>query len=368
MKDPANLTDAITKIYDHCEADKVEAATMAALRVARLSNDYVSAAYFMRELFPNREEVSGLLAEDMDTLGGEALKLVWEQSLDRWMEVHTMDYAFPSGQRDGGPGGQRDVLAVAVGEIEGEIAFWTASVQQLSPPSGLSAFDTAAFANAAAGQRGEIQLRLMALNTIRSRLKTRCFSYALRIERQLKLQTRNTSILFEVQNEVNNYFSARSEDVYKKLLKAAELASASGEDAALLLTEVRRVLKAVADHFRPASSEAVVCSDGKSRVLGEEQYMNRMEEHLCSTLRSTTAKDLVLAELRLLATFLRRLNDLASKGVHASVSTSEARQGFVGLYMFLFSVCQHAQSATGASAELLPDATTSSIAVAGHVR
>ncbi len=342
MNDAAGLTDAITRIYDRCEAGDVEAAAMAAFRAARLSNDHLGAAYFMRELFPKREEVSGLLAEDMHGLGREALRFVWEKSFDRWLEVHTMDNVFPSDPRRGDPGDRRNVLAIAAGEIEGEIASWTASMQQLAPPAGMSAFDTAAFAAAAAGQRGDIQLRLMALNSIKSRLKTRCFSYALRIERQLRLQTRNTSILFEVQNEVNNFFSDRSEDVYGKLLKAAELASASGEDAALLLTEVRRILKAVADHFRPASPEPVVCSDGRSRILGEEQYMNRLEEHLCSALRSSTAKELVLAELRLLATFLRRLNDLASKGVHASVAAAEARQGFVGLYMFLFSVCQHA--------------------------
>jgi hypothetical protein len=40
-----------------------------------------------------------------------------------------------------------------------------------------------------------------------------------------------------------------------------------------------------------------------------------------------------------LAVFLRRLNDVASKGVHAQVSALEAaRQGLVGVYMFLSNV------------------------------
>jgi hypothetical protein len=39
--------------------------------------------------------------------------------------------------------------------------------------------------------------------------------------------------------------------------------------------------------------------------------------------------------------FLSRLNEMASKGVHASVTLAEAKQGLVGLYFFLFNVCQH---------------------------
>ena len=32
--------------------------------------------------------------------------------------------------------------------------------------------------------------------------------------------------------------------------------------------------------------------------------------------------------------FVRRLNDVASKGVHTDVSHEEAKQGLIGLYMF----------------------------------
>jgi hypothetical protein len=35
-----------------------------------------------------------------------------------------------------------------------------------------------------------------------------------------------------------------------------------------------------------------------------------------------------------LITFARKLNDIASKGVHAEATAVEAKQGLVGLYMF----------------------------------
>ena len=52
------------------------------------------------------------------------------------------------------------------------------------------------------------------------------------------------------------------------------------------------------------------------------------------------------AEVALLATFFRRLNDVASKGVHANVTAQEAKQGLVGLYMFLYNVIGRLQNAS----------------------
>lgn len=54
--------------------------------------------------------------------------------------------------------------------------------------------------------------------------------------------------------------------------------------------------------------------------------------------KKSTSKHLLQAELDYLGKFLSRLNE---KGVHASVTLAEAKQGLVGLYFFLFNVCQH---------------------------
>jgi hypothetical protein len=104
---------------------------------------------------------------------------------------------------------------------------------------------------------------------------------------------------------------------------------------------VRRALKAAADFFYPPEEEKVVCVDGVERALGDEQYLNRLQEFLAARLPQSTAKDLLRSELDHLASFIRRLNDMASKGVHTSVALVESKQGLVGLYFFLFNVCQH---------------------------
>jgi hypothetical protein len=149
------------------------------------------------------------------------------------------------------------------------------------------------------------------------------------IERQLDL------------NDVNNFFKGQAEDVYFKLQKAAELvASSDPEDASLLLTEVRRAFKAAADFYYPSVAGKVICADGKERQLGDDKYLNRLQEFVARRLPGSSSKHLLQAELDYLGNFLKRLNDMASKGVHGSVALAEAKQGLVGLYFFLFNLSQ----------------------------
>jgi dsDNA-binding SOS-regulon protein len=143
------------------------------------------------------------------------------------------------------------------------------------------------------------------------------------------------------QNEVQNYFKARSSDVYEKLQKANQLVdSNNSEDLSLLLTQVRRAIKAVADHFYPAEINSKICADGTLRVLNDEKYLNRLREFIYERFPRSTSTDLFRAELDYLLAFATKLNDIASKGVHSEVSLSEAKQGFLGLYLFLYNLCQ----------------------------
>ena len=52
---------------------------------------------------------------------------------------------------------------------------------------------------------------------------------------------------------------------------------------------------------------------------------------------------LIKAELDYFMVFARKLHDIASKGVHAEVTVIEAKQGFVGLYLFLSNLIQKLQ-------------------------
>lgn len=333
---------AVTRIYEHLENDQVEKAVMACLRVARSTKDFLNAAIFLRELYPSKNEVVHALYDDIASLNKEAQKLVVETSLNRWLELHTVDSITPAEDRHKRDGEKRNLLMVAVGELEGELEQLERSIADLTLPPGMGEFDTAAFTDRFVEIKGGFRLRIRALVSLKSRLKTRCLNYAIQIERQLTLQNKNQGFLENAQNEVNNFFKARSEDVFNKLQKASQLATSTDlEDTALLLTEVRRALKAAADYFYPAVDGSVTCADGEQRKLGDDQYLNRLQEFVASRLVHSTSRDLLRAELDHLSVFFRRLNDVASKGVHGSVTFAESRQGLVGLYFFLFNVCQH---------------------------
>jgi hypothetical protein len=161
---------------------------------------------------------------------------------------------------------------------------------------------------------------------------------------QLGAQSKSEGFLDQVYNEVNNYFKGHSEDVYTKLQKAAQLIGSSDpEDLSLLLTQVRRAIKSAADYFYPTKDALVKCADGKERQLGDEQYLNRLQEYLATAFEQSSSRDLLRAELDHLAVFARRLNEVASKGIHSDVSAREAKQGLLGLYMFLYNVISHLQ-------------------------
>lgn len=155
------------------------------------------------------------------------------------------------------------------------------------------------------------------------------------------IQTRPESknFLHAVQIDVNNYFKIHSKDVYAKLQKASQLFDSNDvEDHSLLLTEVRRAIKAVADFFYPAVKEPVKCSDGATRKLGNQEYLNRLWEYLAKTIGKSRSDDLLHTELDVLGVYAEKLDTIASKGVHSNALAMEAKQGLLSLYVFLFNL------------------------------
>ncbi len=333
----------INRVYSHLENDDVDKAVMACLRISRHLQDYLYSAVFLRELNPNKRECERILYDDTNHLKEEAQKSLWEKSLEYWLDTRTFDFSLCETDR----GEERNVLSVGVSEIDSEIQQCERWINDLELPPGMGEYDTAAFTDRYVEHRASFRLRIRAHQTVKQRIKNRCLNYAIRMERQLQAQSKTRSFLGKVQTDVNNHFKARSEDVYTKLLKASQLIdSTDTEDTSLLLTQVRRAIKAAADHLYPPTADMTICSDGKERQLGEDQYLNRLQEYLATEFAKSSSRDLLTAECEYLAVFTRRLHDVASKGVHSSVTPEEAKQGLVGLYMFLYNVISRLDNAS----------------------
>ena len=108
------------------------------------------------------------------------------------------------------------------------------------------------------------------------------------------------------------------------------LAGKSGEDWSLALTACRRVIKTLADAVFPAREQ-----DVGGRKMGDAQYINRLWAYLDAGVAASSDKDLTKAHVDYLGTFISRLNDKASKGVHSSVNRSEAIKAVTYTYLTL---------------------------------
>ena len=332
---------SIERIYEHLENDDAEKAVMLCLRIARNLQDYLYVAIFLRELLPAREEFIRVMLDDIGHLKKEDHEFLDKTSLERWLETHTLNYSLAVDEN----GEDMNVLRIGVGEIKSEIEQCERSIEDIQLPSGLGEFDTAAFADRHYDIKAKFRLRIKSINTINTKIKTNCLNYAIKIEKQLQNQKKSEDFLQESYNEVNNFFKAHSNDTYLKLQKASQLVdSKDSEDFSLLLTQVRRAIKSAADFFYPPKSESVKCSDGQERVLGDEQYLNRFQEYLVTKFGKSSSRDLLKTEFAHLAAIARKLNEVASKGVHAEVSMVDAKLGLITLYMFLYNIIVRIQT------------------------
>lgn len=336
----ANVTDyavvsrVVEKVYDDLESERVANAVKSCLRIARMLRDPLSTAVFHREIWPHKTNFSDVLLDDFGSLSKKTFEYVYEQSSEIWLRNHTLRESFLKGE----DGKERNIFALGIGEIEAELRTAEEVVNDLQVPPGMSEYDTAAFWHNTREAVAMHRARIKGVREVREKISSYCLNYAIGIERQLSAQQGADGFFQGVLTEVNNYFAAESESVYAKLRKSLQLVSSEdAEDGSLLLTSVRRCLMAVADHFYPPSAELVTCSDGKQRKLGPEQYLNRLEEFL-STEVPSSSRDLLKQECQVLAGFARRLNDVASKGVHSDVASREAKQGLLGVYLFLFNL------------------------------
>jgi hypothetical protein len=330
--------ELINRIFDHVETGDVDKAVRASLRLSRHIGDHMSTALFLRELVDDKNEIGRVLFDETSHLNEEAQKYLFTHSFERWLKSRTLPHHRGNTSQ---PEGERNVLVISVGEFLAEIEQCERSISDLTIPPTMGQFDSAAFTDRHENIKGHFRLRIRAINAIKSRILNQCLNFAIHIEKQLEAQQKSVTFLQSAQNEVQNYFRSRSEDVYEKLLKANQLVdSTSPEDHSLLLTQVRRAVKSVADFFYPAEDQPKRCADGTERVLGDEQYLNRLHEFVYTRFPRSTSSDLLRAEVQYLLAFAKRLNDVASKGVHSDVTMAEAKQGLLGLYLFLYNLLQ----------------------------
>ena len=142
-----------------------------------------------------------------------------------------------------------------------------------------------------------------------------------------------------IRDRVDNLLLDLCPEAIEKFMVAYErLASSSAEDWSHALTAARRIFKSVADSlYSPRETP-----EG-ARKLGEEQYINRLWAFLDENAAAGSDKDLAKAHINYMGAFLERLNEKASKGVHAEVSYEEAVRAVLYTYLTLGDLLEFAE-------------------------
>jgi hypothetical protein len=326
------MKELIEKGYVSLEEDKLIQLVSICLRISRINNDYLNEVIFLRELSTDKKAFNETYYQDTSHLKVDAQKLIHKFAMERWIEERKMSY---TEVKDDEP----SIYIKSVGELLFDIKNTEDSLNDFITPSGMTPIDTAYFEDENQKIKGRTRLHLSNLNLLKEKIRSRCLNYLISVEKQIKNQNKANSIQYDFINEVNNYFKRLDNSIYEKLVKSLELLNNNdNESLSLLLTEIRRTIKSVADYFYPPSDIEIMCSDGINRILGNDQYLNRLHEFINTNLVKSTSNELLIIEFESLEKIIRKLNELASKGVHSNVTKREAKQCFLSFYNFLSNI------------------------------
>lgn len=151
------------------------------------------------------------------------------------------------------------------------------------------------------------------------------------------------SIFEEARREVDVFVRAKCPGAAQQLVAISDrLRESKAESLSAALNSCRRLLLTVADSLFPAQDAEIVDSKGKKRKVGPDEYKNRLMAFIEKKISHTSDLSIVSSELEHLAARLDAVYEKACKGVHDTITLSEARLTVIHTYLFLSEVAKHA--------------------------
>ncbi|OZF04200.1 hypothetical protein CH302_01890 [Rhodococcus sp. 15-2388-1-1a] len=175
---------------------------------------------------------------------------------------------------------------------------------------------------------------------VKERVRHTLFSNLCRMERQLAFADVNEQIFERFRSRVDSILAQRAPDViaqfsavHRRLKEAASAdpnGRSSDEDLAQAAVTCRRILKSVADHLLPGTAGA---RSDSGQSLGDEAYRNRMFEYIKQEVSSGSVSDALKATVDTAYTRFVALDQLANKGLHATIGLYEAELCAIHTYV-----------------------------------
>jgi hypothetical protein len=311
---------------------KLSSVIRKAIRIARLRGDYESLYWLAMEMRTigdqnARYTIYYEVAPHLTRAGFEALH---ERSLDAYV-ARRFSHKIETSEGEG-----QAVLGLSVPELEARIERMKEMAQELAPRSGISASDRSYTGGDSGPLRARMQIALIEWNSIQHRITQAIYDYLSLTEQQLYHGQANADIFEENRRFVDDKLCELAPGALEQFRAAVERLTAGGPEAGShAATSCRRVLKTIADHLYPARTEPVAGADGRPRVLTEDKWVSRLWQYAFEKIPGSTSQKIALAQIENLGERINRLNDLASKGVHADVSPFEAHQCTLQTYVLI---------------------------------
>jgi hypothetical protein len=307
-----HLITLVRTALDEFESVPLSASVRRTLRIAQLKGDATQAWFCRLDLRPTgggskalqRGEIVSLWPEaDYPTMAKTHNALLEEWMLER--QIANPTPAILAGLSDGSTsaivGGSVDEVEAALKLREGP---WREELADLS-------------------YRNDLDQRAMADRAVLDRVRQRIYFYLCRCETELALGGIAANVFDRHRQRVDALLAVVAPDVLEQMTAAHRRAVEGDREARThALTSCRRALKAVADLVFPAQAEAFVGKDGTERLVGEDQYKNRLLAFLEGAAHQTAA-DVVTSTLEDFVKRIDALNSLDGKGVHAEVEQQE---------------------------------------------
>lgn len=148
--------------------------------------------------------------------------------------------------------------------------------------------------------------------------------------------------------QVDEFVRAQCPKAAEQLLAAEQrLQEGDAEALSAALTACRRLFMTIADAVFPARAEPRKDRLGKTRVVDQDAYKNRLLAFMEERIASDSTLAILEAQIGHAAERLDAVYEKACKGVHANITEAEARLAVMETYLLLSEVAR--LSTTGPS-------------------
>ena len=306
-----------------------------AIRIARLRNDHDGVWWLSFELIrpEDQEAKRDVFAELSSHYTKETAKIKNERIAELLLEERTAAVIVTApGQKLG----EEIIVRVSVPELEARISGLRDMVSDPNPPQTMHPFDVAAFTDELATRRLQSRALILQLEGVLARVRQRVHTYLSRVEKELMFGQLNADIFERNRRYVDERLASIAPDALAQLVSAYKRVSEGDVEARTQgLLSCRRILKSLADALYPARPDPVLGADGKSRVLTDDKFVSRLWQFVWEQLGGFASARLLLATVDDVGGRLDALNELACKGVHSTVSSGEAEQTLMQIYLLI---------------------------------